>query len=98
MNRSSRVAAIVSAAVALSGLPVAAQTSRDSQPAAPGRPVSEAASPAAARDVESLDAILGALYDVISGPAGRQADCRDASDEDHREQRQRWPRAHRTRG
>lgn len=74
MNRSSRVAAIVSAAVALSGLPVAAQTSRDSQPAAPGRPVSEAASPAAARDVESLDAILGALYDVISGPAGRQPD------------------------
>lgn len=74
MNRSSRVAASLSAVVTLSCAPAAAQTSRDSQPAPAGRPVSEVATPAAARDVESLDAILGALYDVISGPAGRQPD------------------------
>ena len=36
--------------------------------------MSVSAPPAAARDVESLDAILGALYDVISGPAGRRPD------------------------
>ena len=59
--------------VTLSGPSAAAQASRDSRPAA-GRTVSEATPPAAARDVESLDAILGALYDVISGPAGRQPD------------------------
>ena len=50
-------------------LPLAAQTAQTAQtaPAAP----SPAARPA---DVESIDAILGALYDVISGPAGQARD------------------------
>lgn len=45
-----------------------------------GRPASAQESPAArAQDVESIDAIIGALYDVISGPAGQARD---------------WPRFH----
>lgn len=44
------------------------------------RPASAQESPAArAQDVESIDAIIAALYDVISGPAGQARD---------------WPRFH----
>lgn len=40
-----------------------------------GRPASAQESPAArAQDVESIDAIIAALYDVISGPAGQARD------------------------
>jgi hypothetical protein len=45
-----------------------------------GRPAAAQESPAArAQDVESIDAIIAALYDVISGPAGQARD---------------WPRFH----
>ena len=37
-------------------------------------PPQVAADEAKATDVESIDAILGALYDVISGPSGKQVD------------------------
>jgi hypothetical protein len=44
------------------------------------RPATAQETPAArAQDVESIDAIIGALYDVISGPAGQARD---------------WPRFH----
>jgi hypothetical protein len=44
------------------------------------RPAAAQETPAArAQDVESIDAIIGALYDVISGPAGQPRD---------------WPRFH----
>jgi hypothetical protein len=42
----------------------------------PATPVAQTAAPPAARaeDVRSMEAILGALYDVISGPAGQGRD------------------------
>ena len=40
-------------------------------PAQPAQPTVPAANPT---DVQSVDAILGALYDVISGPAGQKRD------------------------
>src|SRR4051812_2510620 len=41
----------------------------------PATPPAAAAAPAAnPADVASIDAILGALYDVISGPAGKKRD------------------------
>ncbi len=50
----------------LVGLLAVAQTPK---PAAPATPPVRAASPA---DVKSMDAILAALYDVISGPPGKR--------------------------
>jgi hypothetical protein len=43
-------------------------------PAATPPPASAAASPANPADVGTMDGILAALYDVISGPAGRKRD------------------------
>ena len=40
----------------------------------PARETPAAPAPARPQDVESLDAILAALYDVISGPAGQKRD------------------------
>jgi hypothetical protein len=61
-----RLATAVAALTLLGGTaPIAAQ---DAPPAPPDTP---AANPA---DVESVDAILAALYDVISGPAGEARD------------------------
>src|SRR5204863_5608577 len=37
-------------------------------------PDSSASQPADPRDVESIDAIIAAAYDVISGPAGKKRD------------------------
>jgi hypothetical protein len=50
--------------------PALAQT----HPAAPSQPVVASAPDAKPADVESVEAILGALYDVISGPAGQARD------------------------
>ncbi len=53
---------------------VAAQESagqKATAPAAAAKPAEVAANPA---DVKSMDAILAALYDVISGPAGQKRD------------------------
>jgi hypothetical protein len=43
-------------------------------PAGPAQPVNFNGPPADAKDVESIDAIVGALYDVISGPVGQPRD------------------------
>src|ERR1043165_802152 len=44
----------------------------------PPRPVeSQTAKPANAADVSSVDAIIAALYDTISGPAGKPRDWAD---------------------
>jgi hypothetical protein len=43
-------------------------------PAGPAQPVNFNGPPADAKDVESIDAIVGALYDVISGPGGQPRD------------------------
>ena len=45
-----------------------------SSPPTPDHPVATSAPVAAQADVESLDAILGALYAVISGPVGQARD------------------------
>jgi hypothetical protein len=55
---------------------VAAQTAAASQPAtSQSAPAAAPAKPAAPADVSSLDAIIHALYDVISGPAGQKRDA-----------------------
>ena len=56
---------------------VAAQTEK---PAASPTPASSPQTPAAVpaanpADVSSMDAIIAAVYDVISGPAGKKRDC-----------------------
>ena len=57
---------------ALTGLTLAVTAIPAAQLAAQATPAPTAAQPAAnPADVGSLDAILGALYDVISGPAGQ---------------------------
>jgi hypothetical protein len=61
------------AVAALSSLSAAARPAVAQPPAAPAAPA--AAAPAARpADVASVDAILAALYDVISGPAGQRRD------------------------
>jgi hypothetical protein len=51
------------------------QDPKPAAPAAPPQAPAQAAPPAArAADVESVDAIVKALYDVISGPAGQKRD------------------------
>jgi hypothetical protein len=61
------------AALAISAVlcttPAAAQT-----PAPPTSPIIVPVPPARAEDVASIDAIVDALYDVISGPAGQERD------------------------
>ncbi|MCR6495878.1 hypothetical protein LJB71_06360 [Thermomonas sp. S9] len=52
--------------------PVAAQTAPATPP--PPQPVNYSVPPAAEKDVASLDAIIAALYDVISGPVGQARD------------------------
>jgi hypothetical protein len=53
-------------------VPLAAQT--PSQAPAPASPVIQSIPPATQGDVSSIDAIVSALYDVISGPAGEARD------------------------
>jgi len=67
-SRASRCAR-VTAALAL--VTLAPLTLRAQSTTAPTRPIAPAARPA---DVGSLDGILAALYDVISGPAGQARD------------------------
>ena len=57
-------------------VPRASAGGRESSPSPQNPPVSESATaPSAnAADVSSIDAILHAVYDTISGPAGRQRD------------------------
>jgi len=52
----------------------APQTATSPTPATPAAASSAPAKPAAPADVSSMDAILHALYDVISGPAGQKRD------------------------
>jgi hypothetical protein len=64
----SRLLILLLAAATIGSIPavtVAQQPPAAAQPAPP---------PAKAADVESLDAIIAALYDVISGPAGQKRD------------------------
>ncbi len=51
--------------------PVPANTPAPNQPAPASSPVTPAANPA---DVASVDSIIAAVYDVISGPAGKKRD------------------------
>src|SRR5512137_2639171 len=54
-----------------------AQTQTQQAPASPSAtPAAPSATPAAARpnDVDSIEHIIGAVYDVISGPAGTPRD------------------------
>ena len=52
--------------------PVAAQTAPATPP--PPQPVNYGVPPAAEKDVASIDAIIAALYEVISGPVGQARD------------------------
>ncbi|HET7816506.1 MAG TPA: hypothetical protein VFK58_02890 [Sphingomicrobium sp.] len=69
---SAAVAALASALMQASGASSQAQTA----PEPPGRFSTATVNPYPARpaDVESLDAIMRAVYDVISGPAGQKRD------------------------
>jgi hypothetical protein len=64
--------ALAALALTLPGVAAAQTARRDS---APTPPPAQAQSPApAAADVSSVDAIVAALYDVISGPPGKKRD------------------------
>jgi hypothetical protein len=69
-----RLSVRLAVALALCAAPALAQSTTASP--APGTPVTkDAVSPAARpEDVASVDAIIAALYDVISGPAGQRRD------------------------
>jgi hypothetical protein len=56
--------------LALLSMPVFAQAPVER----PAQPVATPVPPAKAADVESIDGIIGALYDVISGPPGQARD------------------------
>jgi hypothetical protein len=77
MKRST-LAAVLAAVIIIGGIYDArAQTA--ASPAAPATPAASPAAPvstyqARAADVESVDGIVAALYDVISGPAGKPRD------------------------
>jgi hypothetical protein len=68
MHRLTRYA-LTGLTLALTTVPSAPLLAQASPPPAATQPAQPAANPA---DVGSLDAILAALYDVISGPAGQQ--------------------------
>jgi hypothetical protein len=72
MKRSAPAALLLTLAL---GAFTAAATAQDARPAAPS-PVAHGQPAVAAlpADVGSVDAIVAALYDVISGPAGKQRD------------------------
>jgi hypothetical protein len=82
MKRSTLLAVAVAVAAAIGGLYNAkAQTAAPAAPATPATPAmpAAAASPAGAyqaraADVQSVDGIVAALYDVISGAAGKPRD------------------------
>lgn len=61
-------------AALLAGLTLAAAPAAAQQQPNPFVVVTEAAVPANPADVASLDAIMAAVYDVISGPAGERRD------------------------
>lgn len=67
--RSLALTALLGVAVTV---PALAQEARPA--AAPAVPAAVAPSAAASADVASVDAIIAALYDVISGPAGKERD------------------------
>jgi hypothetical protein len=71
--RAARVLVVVIAASIAPPLaaPVAAQATAQQPPA---HPLLIPVAPARAEDVASIDAIIAALYDVISGPAGQARD------------------------
>lgn len=64
-------AAALSLLALLAAVPLGAQQAAAPAPAAPAARPAPAANPA---DVESVDAIMRAVYDVISGPAGQKRD------------------------
>ncbi len=72
MKRLLVVLLLSSFAVAQSPTPKASQAAPQTSPAAPQAPTT----PPAARpeDVKSMDSIIAAVYDVISGPAGQARD------------------------
>jgi hypothetical protein len=82
MKRSTLLAVAVAVAAAIGGVYNAkAQTAAPATPATPATPAMQAAaaSPAGtyqarAADVQSVDGIVAALYDVISGAAGKPRD------------------------
>jgi len=72
MRRYASVAAAMCAAFIVGVGPIAAQQAQPQQP--PAHPVVIGAPPARPEDVASIDAIIAALYDVISGPVGQARD------------------------
>jgi hypothetical protein len=72
MKRSTLLAAALAAAAAIGGVyKASAQTA--AAPAAPAAPAAQVP-PVAPADVQSVDGIVAALYDVISGAAGKPRD------------------------
>ena len=70
---SAALAAVASALLLASGA-LQAQTAPAPQPPSRFKTVTVSPFPARPADVESLDAIMRAVYDVISGPAGQKRD------------------------
>jgi hypothetical protein len=60
--------------LAIAGTLVAAPIAAQTPASPPTHPLIVSAPPATAEDVASIDAIVAALYDVISGPAGQARD------------------------
>ena len=71
MRIQTRAALALAALLAATAAPLAAQTPA---PQPPAHPLLIPVAPARAEDVASIDAIIGALYDVISGPVGQARD------------------------
>jgi len=72
MRRYASAVLFTSAALALAAAPASAQQAQPQQP--PAQPVIISAPAAKPEDVASIEAIIAALYDVISGPAGQARD------------------------
>jgi hypothetical protein len=71
-GRDAQVLVLVIATTVIAGLSVAAQAQEKKETAGPAEGGTQAAAVLAAnpKDVQSLDAIVAAIYDVISGPPG----------------------------
>jgi hypothetical protein len=71
MNHKNKTGGVALVALILTGLSTASAVSARVQAPQADKPAQPAANPA---DVASMDSIIAALYDVISGPAGKKRD------------------------
>jgi hypothetical protein len=71
MNHKNKTGGVALLALILIGLSTAAAVSARVQPPQADKPAQPAANPS---DVASMDSTVAALYDVISGPAGKKRD------------------------